>query len=159
MNEPERDFSARGISRELHMSHATVLNHIMVLRKLDLIHQKNKTLYPTYYANTESKVLKFHKKNAIVFLLEQSGLIEAIREATLPSSVILFGSCAKGVYTKGSDIDIFVEAKEATIDVSKYERKLKRKINLLFESSISSLSRELRNNIINGKILHGFIKI
>lgn len=159
MQKPNNDFSVRGIARGLKLSHATVISHIKALLSLKLIRKKNETLYPTYYANTESEKLKTYKKNSIAFSIKQSGIIEHIKDKTLPSSIVLFGSCAKGVYTEKSDIDIFVEAKGTKLDLGKFEKKLKRSINLLFDTKISNLSNELRNNILNGIVLDGFIKI
>ena len=156
---PNKDFSIRGIARALKLSHATVIKHIINLEKLELIKKKSETLYPTYYANTENDKLKFYKKDYIISKIKASGLIEYIKDKTLPSSVVLFGSCAKGVYTEKSDIDIFVEAQEPKLNVSRFEKKLKRSINLLFEKKIMDLSTELRNNILNGIILYGFIKL
>ena len=156
---PAKDFSVRGLARNLKLSHATVLKYIVDLEKLSLIKKKETTLYPTYFANTESQKYKFYKRNWLVFKINESGLIEYIQKETLPSTVILFGSGAKATFTEKSDIDIFVEANETKLDLTKYEKKLNHKINLLFEQNINNLSKELRNNIINGIVLYGFIKI
>jgi len=156
---PLKDFSIRGIARHLKLSHATILKYIEVLEKEGFIKKKEVTLYPTYFANTENKKYGFYKKNRLMFKIMESGLVEYIQKETLPTSVILFGSGAKAAFTEKSDIDIFVEASEIKVDVIKYEKKLNRKINLLFEQNINNLSKELRNNIINGGILYGFIKI
>ena len=156
---PTKDFSIRGIARDLMLSHATVLNHIQDLEKLGFIKKKETTLYPTYFANTESLRYRFYKKNWLIFKITESGLIECIQKTALPSSIILFGSGAKGTFTEKSDIDIFVEAKEIKMNLKKYENRLNHKINLLFEQDINALSKELRNNIVNGVILYGFIKI
>jgi len=156
---PAKDFSVRGLARELKLSHATILNYINDLQRLGFIKKKEATLYPTYYANTESQKYKFYKKNWLIFKINESGLIDHIQKEVLPSSIILFGSGGKATFTERSDIDIFVEASEIKLDLAKYEKKLNRKINLLFESNINDLSNELRNNIINGIILYGFIKI
>ena len=156
---PTKDFSVRGLARNLKLSHATVLKYIADLEKLSLIKKKEATLYPTYFANSESQKYKFYKKNWLVFKINESGLIDHIQKETLPSSIILFGSGAKATFTEKSDIDIFVEANETKLDLTKYEKKLNRKINLLFEQNINNLSKELRNNIINGIVLYGFIKI
>ncbi len=156
---PSKDFSVRGIARKLDLSHATVIKYVSNLFSLNLIKKKEDTLYPTYYANTESDKYKFYKKNYILFKIKESGIVGYIQKQTLASSIILFGSCSKGAFTEKSDIDIFVEAKESGSDISKYEKKLNRKINLLFEPNINNLSNELRNNIINGIILYGFIRI
>lgn len=159
IEQPGRDFSVRGLARELKLNHATVLNYIGDLLKLELIRKKEETLYPTYHAQTESDKFVFYKKNHIFFKIKESGLVEFIQKQTLASSIILFGSCAKGTFTEKSDIDIFVEAKEARLDLGKFEKQLKRKINLLFEPKIDQLSKELRNNIINGTVLYGFIRM
>lgn len=156
---PNKDFSIRGIARELNLNHATVLKHIGNLLRLNLVRKKEETLYPTYYASTENSKYRLYKKNYVVFKITESGLIDFIQEKTLASCIVLFGSCAKGVFTEESDIDLFVEAKESKLELKKYEKKLKRKINLLFEPKINLLSKELRNNIINGIGLYGFIKI
>ncbi len=156
---PTKDFSVRGLARELKLSHATILNYINDLQKLSLIKKKKATLYPTYFANTESQKYKFYKKNWLIFKIKESGLIDHIQKETLPSSIILFGSGAKATFTENSDIDIFVESNETKLDITKYEKKLNHKINLLFEQNINNLSKELRNNIINGVVLYGFTKI
>lgn len=156
---PTKDFSVRGIARELKLSHATVLKYIEDLQKLHLIKKKEETLYPTYFANAQNQKYKIYKRNWLVFKLMDSGIINYIQKETLASSIVLFGSGAKATFTGKSDIDIFVEAKESKLNLSKYEKKLNRKINLLFEPNINDLSKELRNNIINGVILYGFIKI
>ena len=156
---PIKDFSIRGLARELKLSHATILNYINDLQKLGFIKKKEVTLYPTYFANTESQKYKFYKRNWLIFRINESGLINYIQKETLPSSLILFGSGSKATFTEKSDIDIFIEANETKLDLSKYEKKLNHKINLIFEQNINNLSKELRNNIINGVILYGFIKI
>lgn len=156
---PNTDFSVRGLARELKLSHATILPYIDALQKSALVKRKDTTLYPTYFADGESPKYKFYKKNWLIFRIMESGLIDYIQKETLPSSIILFGSGAKATFTEKSDIDIFIEAKETTLDLTKYEKKLNHKINILFEQNINNLSKELRNNVINGVILHGFIKI
>jgi hypothetical protein len=50
-------------------------------------------------------------------------------------------------------------AKEEKIDLDKFEKILNRKINLFFSEDFSRLSKELRNNIINGVILKGYLKV
>ena len=156
---PTKDFSARGIARQLKLSHATVLKYIADLEKLGFIKKKEATLYPTYFANTENQRYKFYKRNWLVFKITESGLIDYLQKEALPSSIILFGSGANATFTEKSDIDIFIEANETKLGITKYEKKLIHKINLLFEQNINNLSKELRNNLINGVVLYGFIKI
>jgi len=60
---PATDFSVRGLARELKLSHATVLKYIADLEKLSFIKKKEATLYPTYFANTESQIYKISTRN------------------------------------------------------------------------------------------------
>ena len=156
---PSKDFSVRGIARHLKLSHATVLKYIVDLEKSGFIKKKVATLYPTYFAHTENQKYKFHKRNWLILKINESGLIDDIQKETLPSSIILFGSGAKATFTENSDIDIFVETNETKLNLVKYEKKLNHKINILFEQNINNLSKELRNNVVNGVVLYGFIKI
>jgi len=45
------------------------------------------------------------------------------------------------------------------LNLKKYEKELKRRINIFFESNFEKLSNELKNNIINGVILSGYLKV
>jgi predicted nucleotidyltransferase len=77
----------------------------------------------------------------------------------MPDAIILFGSASKGEDIKGSDIDLYVQCNEKKLELSKYEKKLNRKINLFFEKNFDKLSSELKQNIINGDKLKGFLKV
>ena len=44
-------------------------------------------------------------------------------------------------------------------DLEKYEKKLDKKIQLFFSEDIKKLPTELRNNILNGIKLRGYLKI
>ena len=73
--------------------------------------------------------------------------------------IILFGSASNGDDVEGSDIDVFIQAPEKKLNLLQYEKKLNREINLLFEENFSRLSKELKNNVINGIILKGYLKV
>ena len=153
------DFSARGIARELGISHPTALKNLRELEKLGLIGKNERTLYPTYRANTVGENYMSYKREHIVFLIRKSGLVEYIQERLLPSCIVLFGSCAKGAYREDSDIDLFVEASESDLDLSAFEKKLRKNVHILFERDITMLSPELRSNILNGVVVYGFVKV
>ncbi|MCD6464256.1 nucleotidyltransferase domain-containing protein [Candidatus Woesearchaeota archaeon] len=73
--------------------------------------------------------------------------------------IVLFGSCARGEDIETSDIDLFVQAKEKALSLTKYENLLNRKISLFFKQNFLKLSNELKNNIINGIVLKGYLKV
>lgn len=84
IEQPSKDFSVRGISRKLRISHATVLKYIEDLLELNLIKKKEETLYPTYYAATEDNKYKIYKKNYIVFKIVESKLVDFIQKKQCP---------------------------------------------------------------------------
>jgi predicted nucleotidyltransferase len=157
IQDPIKKFSARALARALKISHATVLKYLQDFQKQDLIFKYNKTLYPTYHANSSNQYYILYKKTYIKEQIIRSDLITFIADKIYPFSIILFGSCAKGSFNNNSDIDIFVEANHQELDLKKFERILGRKINLLFEKNIYSLSKELWVNVVNGQVLYGYL--
>ena len=59
---------------------------------------------------------------------------------------------------EGSDIDLFVECRKEEINLKRFEKKLGRKIELHFNENFLSYPKELKNNIINGMVLSGFLE-
>jgi len=156
---PKKGFYMREISRRTSVSNPSVLSYLRSLTKERLIIKEKEGLYPTYKANTENPLFKALKKQDLVINIINSGLIKTIEKETMPNCIVLFGSGSRGEDTKGSDIDLFVQAREKEINLKKYENILRRKINILFEGKISSLSRELLNNIVNGQVLYGHLTL
>ncbi|MEK6834973.1 MAG: nucleotidyltransferase domain-containing protein [Nanoarchaeota archaeon] len=156
---PSREFYLREISKITNVPKTTVQRILLELKGKELITKIKTKPYPKYRANTENFYYRYYKKTSIIEKIYKSGLIDYLIEERNPSIIILFGSCAKGEYDIKSDIDLFLGANENKIDLNEYEKKLKHKINIIFEQNLGDLNTELRNNIINGEKLYGFIKI
>jgi predicted nucleotidyltransferase len=157
--EPYKNFQIREISRLTKIAVTSVKKYLEELKKEDLIKKDKKTLYPSYIANQQNRLFKLYKQQIITIKLTNSGLIDYLEDELHPRYIILFGSVRKGEYNKDSDIDIFIQSKEKTIDLRKFEKILKHKINLFMEEDINKLSKELFNNIINGITLSGHLKL
>ena len=71
---------------------------------------------------------------------------------------MLFGSFQRGEDVEDSDIDLFVEACKMDLDLNSYEKKLNRKIQIHFRKCFGKLPEELKNNIINGIVLYGYLE-
>ena len=95
----------------------------------------------------------------MLYKIRKSGLVKYIEKKSWPNCMVLYGSCGDGYYTERSDIDIFVEAKDIDLDLYQFEKKLGKKIHVLFEPNINDLSRELRINIVLGTLLYGHINV
>jgi len=155
---PRKNFQMRELSRRAKLAQPSVINHLKALQKDGLILREKKGIYFTFAANRESDDFKLLKKQNLLWRIHKCGIISVLDEKLKPNCVVLFGSAARGEDTETSDIDIFVQAKEKETDLKKYERMLNRKISLLFEPEFGSLSKELRNNIINGTVIYGYMK-
>jgi len=158
-DDPVKDFQLREISRMIKLTHKSVLVYLNQLLKLGLIKVNTKTLYKSYNANTENPLFQIYKKTINQMKIYESGMVDYLYEKLMPNTLILFGGYAKGTDIKTSDIDIFIETKEEKIDMTKFEERLGRKIHLVFEKDIQDLSKELKNNIINGIVLSGNLRL
>jgi len=154
-------FQLREISRTVKVAPPSVKKYLTELEKEDLILKNKHRIhgYPVYNANRDSEMFKFLKKIDNILKIKESGLLGHISDECMPDAVVLFGSASKGEDIKDSDIDLFVLSKKEDLDLKKYEKSFNRKINIFFSSSFNSLSAELKNNILNGVILSGYLKV
>jgi len=154
-------FQLREISREISLAPTSVKNYLFELEKEELILKKKHRIhnYPIYFANRDNGKFVFLKKLNNIKLIKDSGLLQYLEDSCVPDVIILFGSYSKGEDLKDSDIDIFLLCGKMSLELKKYEKKLNRKINTFFCKSFGKLSKELKNNIINGVILRGYLKV
>ncbi len=156
---PRKRFQIREISRIVELAHPSVIKHLQALEKMGFVLKDKKGIYPAFKANRDSEDFKLLKKQNIVWRIQQCGLLGILEEKFLPDCIVLFGSCARGEDNEESDIDLFIQSKEEDIKLEKFEKILKRKINILFEPKLKNLSKELLNNIINGQVVYGYLKV
>ena len=156
---PRKDFQMREISRRTKITQPSAINHLKELVKEGLIVKEKKGIYPTFSANRESELFKLYKKFDLMLRINQSDLVDYIYDNCVPNCIVLFGSASKGEDIEESDIDLFIQSKEKKLNFMKYEKLLNRKISLFFEENFSRLNNELKNNILNGIILKGYIKV
>jgi len=158
---PEGGFQLRELSRKIDLAPTSVKNYLKQLEKKQLIIKKQHRTqkYPIYYANRDNEHFKLLKKLNTIQRIKESGLLDYIYNSCTPEVIILFGSAALGEDIKQSDIDIFVEAKDKKLDLKKFEKLFNRKINPYFGKSFKKISKELKNNLINGVILKGYLEV
>lgn len=151
------------ISRKSNQAHTSVKTHLNILLKEKMIikstEKKGKRKFPYFVADTNSIYFKRLKSFYNIFSICESGLIEFLRDKYAPKSIIVFGSYCRGEDTESSDIDIFIETKKQTVKLEEYEKRLGKKIELHYNDYFSSYSSELKNNIINGKVLYGYLEV
>lgn len=152
-------FTLRGLSQIVGLAPTATRLHVAALTRTGLVAHIPTRPYPTYHANQQSEQFRFYKKMDMLFQLEGSGLLDLLEVRCAPDSIILFGSASRGEDVAGSDIDVFLLASETSVNLKKYEVALKRQISLHFSKTFAALPAELRNNILNGIRLRGYLKV
>lgn len=156
---PTKNFQLREISRLSKIALPSVINHVNKLLHEGFITKEKKHTYVSYVANRTSEKFKLYKKSDLVIRLHNSGLINYLIKEFQPNSIVLFGSCSRGEDIENSDVDIFIESKENEVKLSDFEKQIKRKMNLLFEPKAVRLNKELLNNLVNGIVLYGYLRV
>ena len=159
---PSKEYYLMSISRNIGLAHTSIKKNLRDLVKLGIISEHNekrgKRLFPVYRANFDNKIFKRYKLTYNLSAILESGLVDFIKESIMPKSIVLFGSYSRGEDIEGSDIDLFVECKKEELTLKSFEKKLGRKIELHFKENFTSYPKELKNNIINGIVLSGFLE-
>ena len=161
-NYPNKTFHIRDLAKESGLSTTTVINSIEELNKFRII-KINKTKVTTdFKADLDSEAYTFYKKVFNLYRLERYLLIETLKDAFRPETIVLFGSFAKGEDIEESDIDILIITKneyKEELSFSTYEKMLNRKINLHILQSLDKSSDEFKNAVANGIVLYGYLKV
>ncbi len=159
---PTKEHYLMDISRKIGLAHTSVKKNLNELVKLGLItesvEKKGGRKFPLYKSNRDNKLFKRHKLVYNISSILESGLVDFIEEKLTPKSVALFGSYRRGEDIENSDIDLFIECEKEDLDIRLFEKKLKRKIGLHFKENFALYPKELKNNIINGIVLSGFLE-
>lgn len=159
---PTKEHYLMDISRNINVAHTSVKRNLRALVKQGIVttstRKQGRRNFPIFKANVNNPTFKKYKQLYNLMALMESGLIEFIEKQRMPNAIVLFGSYARGEDVEESDIDLFVECKERPLDVHKFEIALHRKVQLHMKESFISYPLELKNNIINGIVLHGYLE-
>lgn len=158
LDSPTDEFRLREISRITKISSPSVVNYLKEFEKERLIKKIEKRGVPFYKSERDNSQFIANKKISIFFELNNCGLIDFLWEKVSPEAIVLYGSFAKGESIENSDIDLFVLGPEKNLDLRDFEKQLNKKIHLLFKKSFKEIPNELKNNIINGVILKGYLR-
>ncbi len=160
--EPNKEHYLLDISRTIKLAHTSVKNNLIKLIKEGLIKEeiikKGKRKFPVYKAIADNKDFKRQKILNNIKSLYDSGIIDFLEKTLAPKAIVLFGSYRRGEDFEESDIDLFIEGIEEKVNLEHFEKILKRKIQLHFKKEFNEYPKELKNNIINGIVLYGFLE-
>jgi len=156
---PEKKFHIRQISRLVGLSPPGILKIVKKLKKEGLLATEKKGMIEEVSAPRTDKFF-YLKLCYNLSILNESGLIKFLEDKyEEPETIVVFGSYARGEDTSKSDIDIaIVTGMELSLDLKKFEKQINRKINI-YEVKIKECKKEFINNLANGIVLHGFLKV
>ena len=153
-----RRINVREYSRLMKVSPPTASKILFELNKEGLLLIEKDRNYIFYYANKNNKI--FVDLSRIYWNLRLDNLVDFLNKNLTNPTIILFGSLSKSETKEDSDIDLCVMGHKKELNLKNFEDNLKRKIQLFFFSSIEDIkNKELANNIINGYILNGRLKL
>ena len=160
LENPTKEFSVREVARILKISPATASSRLREFAKRSVLIERKERMLKLYKANVESDLYKDIKIFYNIRKLKESGLMDELNKFYLKPTIVLFGSYSKGLDTETSDIDLLViSEKRKLINLTKFEKKLKRKIQLFVVEDIKELKNEhLINSVLNGITLQGMVK-
>ncbi len=149
---PQVSFAVRELTTKTGIKRSTVQYYLTQLRKEGFVLSNNQ-----WADNWRNRVVK---TNYYTEKISKTGLVEYLEEELGASAIILFGSFRKGESAQESDIDIFVEcAREKTLDLRRFEKRLGHKIQLFVRPKITLLPKDLLNSVVNGIKLQGYFTI
>ncbi len=148
-NDTLRRWHFEAILRESGLSRERVYHFLKELLKEKLILRiKKKGKMPYYLANRDSAKFRSEKRMYGLTMLEQSGLFENLNSCKSIKTAILFGSFARGDWSRSSDVDIFIYGDDAEFEKGRYESKLHRDIQLFVYQNTKILKKELDSKVI-----------
>jgi len=155
---PTTGFLLRELGKISGLGLPSIKLHIRRLENLGIVEKKEDKPYPRYYA-TRNEVFKFYKLADLILRIKESGLLDFLVDNFFPDAIVLFGSASRGEDTEKSDIDLFLVAEREEIELSGFEKKLKRKIELHFAKNVREMPVEFLNSVVNGIVLYGFLEV
>ncbi|TET90279.1 MAG: nucleotidyltransferase domain-containing protein [Methanomassiliicoccales archaeon] len=159
---PNERFYLREMARLLEMSPMTLKRSLDALLGDDLIVReviKNQILYR---ANVDNQAFRFAKIAYNLSWLEKNSVVESLVE-NVPgtSSIVFYGSHAKGENDRHSDLDLLIISTAKAVETSDIEKKLGVDVNVM-NFSRASWTKQAKNNrafyldiITEGIVLYG----
>jgi len=140
---PYEEIHLREFSRKTKISLNSAQRFLSLFLEKGLIKEERKANLRYFKANLDNIVFKHIKITYSINTLQNSGLVEELSKNF--HSVILFGSTAKGIDERKSDIDLVCIGDKKTFDLRMYEQILGKEINAHF-FSIPEWKKQKQNN-------------
>ena len=153
-----RRISVREYSKLAGLSPPTASKILSNFNEEGLLSREKYRNYIFYYADKNDKI--FVELSRIYWKIKLKKLTDFLNKNLTVSAVILFGSLSKAEAKEDSDIDFCIIGEKKELSLANFEKTLKRKIQLFFFNSVKEVkNEELLNNIINGYLLEGRLRL
>ncbi len=152
----------RAIAIALKVSPTAIAKSIKNLDKTNLLEINKDKNSQTFEIglNFKNEKVFFMKRVGNLDITYDSGLAEFLFDELPGATIILFGSYSFGEDTYNSDIDFaIIGAKEKKINLAPFEKILNKKIIVQFYDGFEKIHKNLRENILNGIVLKGGIRL
>ena len=157
---PTSKLRVRHIERVLKLPLPSVIRYCRELEKEGILKTIKTGNVVFYTADRSNENFLLEKKLFNIKKLYYSGLIRYLKSELSNPTIVVFGSYAKGEDIEKSDIDLFMESTKKDIDLGRFEKTLKRKVQLFIHRDIREIPNlHLANNILNGIVLNGFVEV
>jgi len=154
--------NARRISKYLQVSQPAVAKALPELKKREIINvnqDKESKRWAIELNKDNNKIMQIKRADNIKQIYE-SGLADFLEKEFAGSTIILFGSYSRGEDIVNSDIDIaIIGRKEKEINLVSFEKVLQREIRINFYDSFENIDKNLKENLFNGIVLAGGVRL
>ena len=163
-NEPYRDFHLRQIAKLANVSSSTAKRFLDFYSENTLLVKSRRANLVLFKANLENHGFRYMKLS--YFMMTVQPLIASLKKTHPTSSIVLYGSCARGEDDPESDIDLLVIGRKTEqVDVSKFEKSVGRKITCLiytpqeWEEKAQKDKAFYERILVDGIVLHGNLPV
>ncbi len=156
---PTAQLRVRQIERALNIPLPSVIRYVKELEEEKILKRVSVSGVTFFSSDRVSKQFLVEKK--LFNILSLTDFVNYLASELSNPTIVLFGSYSRGEDIETSDIDLYIEAGKREIkDLKLFEKKLQRKIHVLFYKNIRDVeNKELANNIVNGITLNGFMDV
>ncbi|MDO8661582.1 MAG: nucleotidyltransferase domain-containing protein, partial [Candidatus Woesearchaeota archaeon] len=140
------EISVRAYAIQTRVSPPTASKILKSLTAQELLIEHRKGIYIYYRANREHYVFQQLARAYWYTLLNSA--TEQLHNTIAFRTITLFGSLASAENTAESDIDLYVDVESRNIDLSSFQKKFKRPVQLHFKNSLKN--PHLKKNIEKG---------
>lgn len=157
--QPTREWHFEEILTTAGIARSKAFHWLKKFTKEQLIRRvKAKGAMPYYIGNHESPFYKSRKRIFALQKLYESGLLPHLTSLKNARTVILFGSFARSDWYKDSDIDLFIYGDPEGLQITEYELKLHRDLEVFIcrtRKEVAKFGMGLIKNIMKGILIKG----